>query len=312
MSEIQQSNLGQIEAEIVILKHQTAQNIIEIGKRLIQAKEMLPHGKWGKWLEEKVEFSDRTARRFMHAANEFSNWTSLSDLPPTKIFALLDVPKEEREEFIRENKVDEMTTRELQQVIKEKKELEHQLEQLKNRPPEVIEKEVIKEVQVGGFQQKYFDEQYKNSILEGKIQHLNRDLSDKEFALESLKSEVGILEKKAKLNDDDAKKYKELKDQIEKLSQQKSDLGRQIKSRTELSGLVVRIEHILKTELAPVKYSRAISEASTDEIVVRNLMDIVGRVQDWCDEMCQYIPWNSDATHHKSADVIEMEAIEHE
>lgn len=35
-------------AEILVLKNQAAANIIEIGKRLIKVKEMLPHGEWGK------------------------------------------------------------------------------------------------------------------------------------------------------------------------------------------------------------------------------------------------------------------------
>jgi hypothetical protein len=92
----------------------------------------LPHGEWGKWLEDKVDFTDRTAQRFIRVSKEFSNMTSLSSLGSRKLFALLDVPSEEREEFISNphevngeiKTVDEMTTRELQKTIKEKKELE--------------------------------------------------------------------------------------------------------------------------------------------------------------------------------------------
>ena len=57
----------------------------------------------------------------MRVASECSNISSLKDLGQTKIFALLDVPTGEREEFISEphevngqaKTVDEMTTREL-------------------------------------------------------------------------------------------------------------------------------------------------------------------------------------------------------
>lgn len=314
MNEIQTSEIKQIELEINFYKEQTAKNIIEIGKRLIKAKEMLPHGEWGKWLEEKVEFRQTTATKYMRAAKEFPNLQSLENLGQTKIFALLEVPQEEREEFIENNHIEDMTTRELQQAIKEKKELEKQIEELKNQEPTIIEKEVEKIVQVipsdyeslKGFQQLHANQCYENSKLEGEIQRLKRSLTDSNFELSQLKSQQELLERKAKLNDDEAKKYKQLKDQIETLSQQKDDLGRQIKARTELSGLVVRIEHILKTELAPIKYSRAINEASTDEVVVNNLRDIVGRVQDWCNEMIQYIP----TKNYK--DFIEMEVIENE
>lgn len=63
-------------------------------------KESLPHGEWGKWLEEKVEFTGRTSQSFMRVANEFSNTTPVSYLGSKKLFALLDVPTEERADFI--------------------------------------------------------------------------------------------------------------------------------------------------------------------------------------------------------------------
>lgn len=110
---------------------------MEIGKRLIEAKEQLPHGEWGTWLKEKVEFSQETARKFMKCASEFSNSNTYWNLGQSKIFALLDIPVEDREEFMAaphevngETKtVDEMSARELQKAIKEKKEAEKQTEQ---------------------------------------------------------------------------------------------------------------------------------------------------------------------------------------
>lgn len=162
-------DIQRITTEILVLKQQTAVNIVEIGRRLIQAKEMLPHGQWGRWLEKEVEFSDRTARNFMRAAREFSNWQAISDLPPTKIFALLDVPADEREQFIHKphqlptgetKTVSEMTTRELQEAIKARKaaekaaleaqaraeEAERKLAELQSKPkpePQIIERVVV-------------------------------------------------------------------------------------------------------------------------------------------------------------------------
>lgn len=154
-------NLQQITTEILVFKQQAAVNIIEIGRRLLQAKEMIPHGQWGRWLEEKVEFSHRTANNFMKAAEEYSNSQSLANLPPTKIFALLDLPAEDREQFVQQphelptgetKTVDDMTTRELQEAIKAQKEaekkareLERQLAEAQDREPETIIKEVVPE-----------------------------------------------------------------------------------------------------------------------------------------------------------------------
>lgn len=120
MNEIQTTVIDTLTTEILILKQQTAQNIIEIGKRLMSVKESLPHGGWGKWLKEQVDFTDRTAQRFMKVASEFSNATTLSDLPKSKAFALLELPQEDRESFVKENPVNEMTTRELQKAIKDR------------------------------------------------------------------------------------------------------------------------------------------------------------------------------------------------
>lgn len=142
MNEIQITEIKQIELEISFYKEQTAQNIIEIGKRLIKAKELVPHGEWGKWLEDKAQFKQRNANRFMQVANEFSNSSALTNLTQTKVFTLLSLPIEEREDFIKDNPVEDMTTRELQQAIKEKKELEKKVEELQNQEPKVIETEV--------------------------------------------------------------------------------------------------------------------------------------------------------------------------
>jgi chromosome segregation ATPase len=108
-----------IEAEINFYKAQTANGIIEIGKRLIEAKEQVAHGEWSIWLKEKVDFSQETARRFMKIAEEFSNSTALGNLPVTKIYALLDVPSDQREEFAQQHDLEEMTTREVEKAVKE-------------------------------------------------------------------------------------------------------------------------------------------------------------------------------------------------
>jgi len=80
INDLQTATLETITAEILILKRQTAQNIIEVGKRLLQAKEMVGHGNWLAYLKEKVEFSPTTAKRFMAAAKEFANRPPVVDL----------------------------------------------------------------------------------------------------------------------------------------------------------------------------------------------------------------------------------------
>ncbi|MFF2449347.1 DUF3102 domain-containing protein [Neobacillus sp. NPDC058068] len=131
-----------IATEINSIKEQTKKmllvNSIEIGRRLVEAKTLVPHGEWGKWLEESVDYSKSTANNLMkifdqYGADQFSLFGSeaksqaLGNLSYTQAVALLGVPAEERETFVKENDIDSMSTRELQHVIKEKQEIEKKL-----------------------------------------------------------------------------------------------------------------------------------------------------------------------------------------
>ncbi len=123
-----QRSIDHITVEINFYKAQTAQNIIEIGKRLLEAKQLLQHGEWLPWLRDKVDFSEVSAQRFMKIAKEFANPSPVTDLPYTKLLALLQVPESDREEFIQathlidgqEKTVSEMSKRELKQVIQDR------------------------------------------------------------------------------------------------------------------------------------------------------------------------------------------------
>lgn len=131
----EQRTITEVTAEIRYYKTQTVQNIIEIGKRLIEAKELLEHGQWGEWLKNAVEFSHQTANNFMAIAEQFSNSQALGNLNYTKLVTLLTLPTDDRDDFIEsthvvdgeEKTVGEMTTRELQRVIKERDEAKQQL-----------------------------------------------------------------------------------------------------------------------------------------------------------------------------------------
>lgn len=64
----------------------------EIGRRLVWAKEMLPHGEFGDWVQEKLGISERTSQRFMTVATFFHKHPSALNLlqhaKPHQILAL--------------------------------------------------------------------------------------------------------------------------------------------------------------------------------------------------------------------------------
>ena len=119
---VMNTELQKIEKEIITLKNQTAENMILMGQKFIEAKKLVPHGEWGNWLENKVGFSQRTANQFMRIAKEYiSNSQSISNLEATKIYLLLELPVEEREDFVNQNDLQSMSTRDVKKKLKEHK-----------------------------------------------------------------------------------------------------------------------------------------------------------------------------------------------
>lgn len=138
MNEIVRSrDIEIVTAEIVTIKRQAQQVLItaaiEIGRRLTEAKAMVPFGEWGKYLEERVEYSQSTANNLMKIYKEygsgqdslfdsFANSQTFANLNYTQALALLSVPAEDREAFAVENDVTNKSTREIQELIRQRDE----------------------------------------------------------------------------------------------------------------------------------------------------------------------------------------------
>ena len=120
-----------ITGDILEAQRKGGEAILTIGNCLIEAKSMLLHGEWLPWLNSKVGYSEKTAQNFMRLAREFSNPQALADLGATKALALLALPTEERERFLEDHNVIDMTTRQLEQAIKERDEAQKAAEQAK-------------------------------------------------------------------------------------------------------------------------------------------------------------------------------------
>ena len=104
---------------------------IEIGRRLVEAKEMLNHGEWLPWLERETEFSSSSAARYMKVFEEYgaaqlglfgpeTNSPTLGNLSISNALRLLAIPENERESFAREHDVENMSARDLEALVKER------------------------------------------------------------------------------------------------------------------------------------------------------------------------------------------------
>lgn len=125
-------------------------------------------------------------------------------------------------------------------------------------------------------------QQYINEIKQVKTD--NPEIKELKDKISDLQKEKDILEQKVRLNQTEADRYNKLKSDIEFLTQQKNDIGRQITSSSELAGLTVRLQNLLETELAPIKFKRCMENINNDEVCMGNLMDIIHKLDSWSDE----------------------------
>lgn len=115
---------GMIAAEINVIKAQArdvvCRSAIEIGRRLYEVKSIVPHGGWGTWLAENVDYSERTAQNLMRVYEEYgrnANPQAIADLSYTQAVILLGLDRESRAELMESTDVAAMSTRDLQAEV---------------------------------------------------------------------------------------------------------------------------------------------------------------------------------------------------
>ncbi len=219
-------NIDTITSEILNIKAY-AQNTalvcaIELGRRFKEAKSMLPHGEWGKWLKDTVDFSQSSVNNYMKIFEEYGSEQislfgatafsqSVEKLTYTQAVKLLAIPKDERDDFIEQNDVENLSVRELDKIIKERDEALKKAEEAEARAKEY--------------------EIYKDQIedSEGRIMQAEADkltaideLKEAEQKLKDLEESLKKEKQKNKDLKDNPKLSKEKLDEIEKQAQQKA------------------------------------------------------------------------------------------
>lgn len=128
-----------VTAEIVAIRDNARRVVlasaVEIGRRLVEAKELLPHGEWGDWLKNRVDYSQDTAERLIKLYNGYgsaqgslfgaeldSKSATLRNLSISNALQLLAVPAEERGDFAEAVSADKLSTRRLEDAIRERDE----------------------------------------------------------------------------------------------------------------------------------------------------------------------------------------------
>ena len=281
MNEMQTTRTpAMVAAEINLIKDQTRKlvltNSILIGQKLKEAQLMVEHGQWGKWLAEEVEFSLSTANNLMRVYEEYgadqgvlfgsaAKSQALENLSYTQAVLLLGVAKEEREDFIQEAHVEEISTRELQAKVKEYKEAKEKAER---RADEAEHAQNVATSEA--------DKALAN------CDRLAAKVAEHEEKAKELRAEATM---SANQRDEAVKKVKELKGQVKTLKQQLVDASEETKKMAELENekqeLNKRIGE-LEAELAkPVTMEAAkeiVEVEKVPEAVQRELEELRAKV----------------------------------
>ena len=305
-----------ITQEIKFYSQQAGMSIIEIGKRLHEAKICLPHGEWGNWLKNEVNFSERTAQNFMRIAREYQNPQMIADMgnSATKALLLLSLPAEDREDFVAESHiidgeaktVAEMTTKEMEELTKqlaaeraEKEKLQSQLalfeDNAQKEKDEAVDKamfEAEKEMDALKYRLQEQKEQAETGEKEAlkKVRALERELDEMKMAqkqvsipdeteLEKVRSET-----ETKVMNDMSAKLDKAKADAEKYRREAAEATKAIEAHEQAQKEAEEAALQAKEELAKVKAEAAKEPAaSTTEIFKVRLETVLVEVNKMMD-----------------------------
>lgn len=93
---------------------------MEIGKRLTEAQNLVPRGRWGEWLEKNVRYSTRKAQQLMEVYGAYAGKAlpeAYEALSFTQIYDLLQAPEDQRDELAERAAGEGMSTRALKAEI---------------------------------------------------------------------------------------------------------------------------------------------------------------------------------------------------
>lgn len=205
-------------------------NAIEIGRKLTEAKSLIPHGEWSSWLQNSVDYKQSTANNFMRLFEEYGaeQITLLADqntknpafdkLTYSQAVALLALPEDERVEFLEDNNVEEMSTRELKEAIKARQDAEQKLKDAEDRERELSEqiKKLSAENTEAIRQEKEAVKKAENEVreLQKKIKELEESADAAEASEPEDADEIDIEEERQKIRE-------ELKTELQKETEEK-------------------------------------------------------------------------------------------
>lgn len=199
---------------------QLASNLIEIGRLLVEAKTMVEPRDWEKYIWDNFGYSTSSADNWMKLYREYGdNQESLFDsfrdsqtfgkLSYTQLLALTALPAEERSAFVEENDVENMSTRQLQQAIKERDEARKALAESEDKLLDAEAGLEDAKWDLDKAKSRAAEAEAENKELRAKVEKAQKAQSVAEADVKKLKKQLSDAQAAAKTAADDAKKAAE-------------------------------------------------------------------------------------------------------
>lgn len=217
--------IDEITTDILQAQVDGGRAVLTIGNGLIEAKGKLNHGEWLPWLTENVGYSEKQAENYMKIARNYSNPQLVADLGMRKALSLLALPEGERENFVAEANVVDMTSRELEKAVRERAEalaakeqaeqalaraleeaesaaadsiaVRKELDELKSRPVEVavqVDQEAVEKAREEGYQQARKELKTAEKAAGEQVSKANADAASIKTELQKKQKEVEDLQ----------------------------------------------------------------------------------------------------------------------
>ena len=281
-----------ITAEINSCKRTIIYSVIEIGRLLVEAKDITGHGGWGKYLEDNhPEISQQTATNWMNLYREygtgqrslfdgFVNSKLFGKISVTNHVELLKLPAEEREAFVRANDVENKTVKELQAAIRDRdanlqaaqeqaaraEKAEKDVEDLKKGLEALMDTADQKDDTIANLQAQVKAAQDKQAEAAGKVGELNKKLAK---AKENEKAAKAALENAKAHPEIPESLMEEMRQQVaaEAAAKATEDLKKQLAAAQEQAAKAEKERQA--AEEKAVAAQKAVQMASPDMVLVR-------------------------------------------
>lgn len=110
--------IDSLAAEARLYRASIDMSMYQLARVFVQAKELVPHGEWAKWLQDNADVSVRTAQDMMAVYRRFGDRPAFENIGKSKLFRMLALPEGREDGFVSENNVEGMTIREIDEAIR--------------------------------------------------------------------------------------------------------------------------------------------------------------------------------------------------